>query len=253
MATDILNDATISTSLVSAWALDEASGATRVDAQGSNDLSDNSTVDQGTGHIQDNSANFSGTDYLSISDASQSGLDGMTDLSIAAWVNPDTLSNSENAVVSKFDNGAGQRQYEMNIRSTGEIRVSIGHAGGSTASSVETTTSTITVGGGWFHIGFSFDGSASRVRVYLNGSELTNNTVTATTIVNSGAPFHIGTRGESSPAGQFFDGQIEQVLLWNKVAAASEFLDIYASGTGIPLDAGGGAGAFNFSQAVIIG
>src|SRR6056300_304684 len=45
------------TDLVSFWKLDEASG-TRVDAFGSNDLTDNNTVGQGTGTVYANAADF---------------------------------------------------------------------------------------------------------------------------------------------------------------------------------------------------
>src|SRR6056300_583443 len=95
--------------LVSFWKLDEASG-TRVDAFGSNDLTDNNTVGQATsltGVPYTEGADFErgNTEYLSITDASQSGLSPLSsDFSVSVWVKFESLpGGSALAIIGQDD------------------------------------------------------------------------------------------------------------------------------------------------------
>lgn len=245
MATDIKNDATLSTGLLSFWQLGEASGS-RADGIGSNTLTDNGSVGQTTG-VQGDAADFDGTNYLNRTGASSTSLEGMTDLSISLWTKPDLLASD--ALVSKYDNGNAKRQYEINLPATGDITVFIGTSTGSTAHNVTKSASLTT--GTTYHIIMTFDGSSSTVEIFVDGSSIGTGTVTATAINSAGAPFAIGARGELAVGGQNYDGSINNVGIWDKVLSAGEISDLYGSGSGLVFDAGGGGG-FAYSQGIVI-
>lgn len=240
MATDVKNDPTLSTSLISYWELEEASG-TRVDSHGSNDLTDNNTVGQGTGK-QGNCADLESgnSEYFSITDASQSGLDVTTgDISVAMWVQFESQSGLI-GLCYKGDTGFTDMNWRFEFDSDNDelsFRVAEAGAGNSTEEEVVSWNPSNST---WYHIGLAYDNSADTVDFYVNGSQQGSTqtfTVRTGTLNNSSGPFFLGSLG----TGWYFDGLIDEVGVWNKVVSSSEFSDLYNGGNGIPYEASGGA------------
>jgi len=232
MATDIKNDATLSTSLVSVW-LTDSSGLT-TDLHGSNDLT-NDGVSLTTG-VQGDAGDFeaSQTDELNIADGSHTGLDFTSDMSWAFWIKPETLFTTAGGIVDKWVGSGGNRSYEFYIitDTTDKLHVKL-TTDGTTGTSTDITVDLgeILSTGTDYLVGFSYDASAGEVKSYLNGVLTDTQTGAATSIYNSTAEFAIGKSGAG-----YFDGVINQMVCWNKVAAAGEFSDLYNSGSGIPYE-----------------
>lgn len=233
---DVKNHSTLPTNLVSYWELEEASG-TRVDSHGSNDLTDNNTVGQGTGK-QGNCADFekNQSEFLEITDASQSGLDITGDLSIAAWIQLESLSNSTlNAIVTK-DDGASQRSYIFCVwdsedpAGTFNLMLWAHSTSSSTIFNKNWSPST----GTWYHVACVYDASAGSCEFFVDGSSIGSEGSGVNSLKNSTGDFHIGAGNTQ----YHWDGLIDEVGIWDKTLTSSEITDLYNSGSGLPYDAG---------------
>jgi hypothetical protein len=235
---DIKSHASLTTSLVSYWDLEEADG-TRYDLHGSNDLTQNGTggVDQATGKVG-NAADFErgDSDYLSITDASQSGLDITGDISVSFWMKLesapafDTIYSILNKRNTGSSNGGYQIQYTHFPSNTDTLQI-VFYDGSSNTSSVaalDLNLSTAT----WYHLVITIDVSAPDIKVYLDGSDqsFSMSLTDATAIGDNAEEFRIGR----TAAGDYFDGQIDEVGIWSKVLTSGEVTDLYNSGSGLP-------------------
>lgn len=232
MATDVKNDATLSTSLVSYWELEEASG-TRVDSHSSNDLTEVNTVGSGTGIIG------MGADFISANSESlySSNVFVMTNansMSINGWVNATSLVTN-GGIFCRW--GSSAKGHLVRITAAGAVQAYVGD-GSNTRGFV--TGSTNVADGDWHMVTFVWDASADKQTLYVDGVDQ-GSVASAQTISQSTAKFEIGDNdvgGSASP----WDGLIDEVGVWSKVLTSTEVTDLYNSGTGIPYDAGGGGG-----------
>ena len=244
MATDVKNDATLSTSLVSYWELEETSG-TRVDSHGSNDLTDNNTVTSTTG-IQGTAASFDKTnsEFLSISDASQSGLDFSGDFSFSCWVK--RAGVGVNVYLFAKRQVSSNNGFQINIDSDDTLLINYYNAGNTTSIRSDATVYDSGDIGNWVHIAFKVDVSAATAEVWKNGSALgaTAATSAATSVGNSTEGFSIGVVKIGANYYDYYDSDMDEVGVWSKLLSSAEVSDLYNSGSGIPYDAGGAAPTF---------
>ena len=75
--------------------------------------------------------------------------------------------------------------------------------------------------GNWYMGTMTFDNATARI--YLNGIQTGSTTTGGPVTLNSNQPLQIGTRG----AGNFFNGNISQVSIYNRALTATEILRNY--------------------------
>lgn len=220
--TDIKNDATLSTSLVSYWKLDETSG-NRADSHGSNTLSDNNTVLYGTGKIN-NAGDFerATTEYLSKTSAI--GVPTTTgSRSISAWINleSDTPADAYNAILDYGAEGVNQ-EYGLILTQISGVK-GIGMDKYGALLTVNWTPSLST----WYHVISTYDGT--NIKIYINGVYL--GSVAGGTINTTNTnPLLIGARSTTPPT-QHFDGLIDETALYSKALTVAEVRALYGYGT----------------------
>jgi len=81
----------------------------------------------------------------------------------------------------------------------------------------------------WYHIAATFDDSADKVKIYINGlldKEFTETQKPAVT----NYPVRIGQGGNDSYQNTWFNGIIDEVRIYNRALSASEILEHYQSG-----------------------
>lgn len=245
-ATGIVGDASLGTSLVSCWEMDETSG-TREDAQATNDLTDNNTVLSATGII-DNAADFerSNSEFLSITDGTQTNLDFSGDFSISMWIALEQLGSTAGGdvrFISKSD-GNTDRAYSIhtnnNVSNGLEVELS---GNGATGIRRIANSATNYFGAGDVgvlrHIVITYDESANTFVFYKDNSSSApatrNDAGTWASIFNSSAPFRLGAVGNGAGGTSgYYDGTMDVVAVWSKVLSGSEVSDLYNSGAGIP-------------------
>lgn len=230
----------LTTSLVSYWSMDEASG-TRVDAYGSNDLTANGTGGvAGSAGVISNGADFEqgDNDYLSISDASQSGLDITGDFSVAFWIKPESAPSASSEMLFGKWVVAGGQYFAMyrDIAGVKKIRLNL-YDNGDGSNNVAVDKDIDLGTGTWKHFVITVDvGATDSVSEYwVNG-------------VSQGTGTHAGVNALFTSTGQFvigggyagiltdtdFDGMMDEFGIWTKVLSGTEITDLYNSGSGLP-------------------
>jgi hypothetical protein len=87
-----------------------------------------------------------------------------------------------------------------------------------------TTTPTI---GEWYFITTTYNYPTENLSIYVNG-KLEGTTTNTIAMVANNYPFRIGTNSADSPTGDWaFDGQIDQVQIWDRALSSNEVLNLY--------------------------
>lgn len=205
------------------WKLDETSGNRSDTSANAYTLTDLNTVGSSTDAQRGTrSADFEAgnTEGLYIAHASAANLVITGDLTLSAWVKPESIPGPDvsgnQAVVGKFQEGGSQSGYEMGILSTGKPYFYISDDGVE-ANLTALNGNTTLVAGTWYHLAAVFDAGQS-MKLYVNGildAELT--TSVPASIHASTAKFMIGIKDENgSPSYRVpFDGLIDEVQVYN--------------------------------------
>jgi len=199
---------------VAYWTFDNAdtSGSTATDVWGGNDGTINGATTGVSGANDQYTTNeayrFDGTDDdVNVGDTLPHGAPGQ-EVTAAAWINLDSVTDE--AVIGSPGN------WVMRIEN-GQVfwRTSGGNNGGD-GSNLSTGT--------WFHVVVTWDAGSNSV-AYVDGSQTDNTSFGDTSDENE--DFFIGDNGQ----GVYFDGEIDDVRVYDKVLSSSEVSDLYSTGS----------------------
>lgn len=144
-------------------------------------------------------------------------------LTISAWVKPNVTANASTRMTIFSNNeAASMPQLELG-GSAGTNRVAIIIPGVFVAQTGDNAVTT----GQWNHIVYTRNGTgAGTHRIYVNGKNITLVTDAANDFTNAATTIQIGRRATS----QYFNGQIDQVRLFNYPLSASQVAWTYNQG-----------------------
>lgn len=206
---------------ISCWDLNETSG-TRRDANttNSNDLTDTNTVLYAAGK-QGNAADFesSNSEYLTITDANQVGLDFTTAASFSYWVN---FESDTDAVV--IDKTAASTNSYWILHQGGAGNYNAISNSSETYMPVLYTLNNAT----WYHVVWTYN--AGTAEMFINGTSQ-GTFSNGTSLSNTTAPFTIGRVNKYT--GNYVDGLMDIVEVYNRVLSGTEITALYASGSGV--------------------
>ena len=174
------------------------------------------------------SLNFDGTDDYVDMGTMPSINTGVSQLTVSAWVKPNTLANLK-AVVYRDDPVAGVGGWAMGtaISSSSDVIVAV------TGSSYGQSTSGLFSNGNWGHWTMVFDGTqtgnANRMKFYFNGIQqpLTFTGTIPSTSAFSPVDVTVGMRVGATRA---FNGQIDDVRIYNYALTSSQVKTLYNNG-----------------------
>jgi len=196
--------------LVAAYGFDETSGPTVVDASSQNNSGTiGSGVTRTTSGRYGGALSFSGTGRVTIADAASLRLTQA--MTLEAWVNPSTVNNSWRDVVYKADDN-----YYLMATSTNNSRPAGGASFGNTAATTEAYGTAALPTGVWTHLAVTYDGST--IRLFVNGTQVSTVAKTGS-FTTSANPLQIGG---NAIYGQFFQGLIDEVRVYNRPLSAGE-------------------------------
>jgi hypothetical protein len=160
---------------------------------------------------------FNGTDaYVDAGDFSLNASEG----TVSAWIKS-TNTSAFQMIIGKTTGGAGNDQLQFRTESTTEkVRVTLFYSGGAT---ILDSTATV-LDGNWHHVAFTY--SSSGMNIYIDGSASGSNTTNVTPLSTSTESFMIGARKISAP-NSFFNGEIDEVAVFNTVLSAEKIQQIY--------------------------
>jgi hypothetical protein len=160
------------------------------------------------------------TNYIEV--PSTSGVSFSTAYSISAWFSADIWSFpapiDQHAIVSKIADGDWYGGYEIRTGGAGFIMHS-GNIG-----------SNFDIGAGgysamtWHHVVVTFNGSI--VKSYINGQQV-DSAIRSVTIQTSSIPLRFGRRGGAGIYNNWFDGNIDDIAIWNRALTQCEIQDLY--------------------------
>lgn len=234
-------------SLVGHWKLDELSGTNAVDSSGNSNtgtLTNYSSPEPWSSSGQVNSSlNFDGSsNYVQIADSTS--LDVTSNLTVAAWVKPDTCTPDPGgganmrSIMGKWQKAGNNRAYILGMsRGTNcNLLFNISDDGGwaGEAANGVVTTDILTVDT-WAHVVATYDGSTNLASIYINGTLSASSTATdaaSVNIYNSSAPLRIGATQDWGDSPKYFSGHIDDVRVYNRVLSTTEIDALHKMGIG---------------------
>lgn len=257
MANNFTND----TNCVALYRLEN--GALTADSIGTNTLTNNNSVSSETGDYQEGSgcADFEldSSQYFTIADADlDSGFpiksgSSETAISVCMWVKFESVTAWHN-LFSKFDPGANQKTFCINVDTTPAIRLNIGYSGG-TSHETYTHGSTLTTGR-WYHVGVTYDFTSKDylIRIWddtagsIVGTDLDSTGTNSISITSS--TLAIGAR--ESAGDNYHDGLLDEIVVFKDILSPDEIdkirQGIYGYQAFHVSDGEGGYEAFNVSD-----
>ena len=212
----------VPTKPIARWTLDETSGTSVADVDGGHTGTKNGGT-WVTGRVA-GGLYLNGTSAQTVSVANAADL-SPTSSTLSAWINSANLSGYR--MVLAKGTTAGTMAYKLG---TYNNQITFGWANGSfvdfntTNANLQTNT--------WYHIAGSYDATTKKVRIYLNGTELLNQTATILPLANTQGI----TLGRNS-SGAYWQGTLDDVRIYNAAISPEEIVQIYNDGASQPLPA----------------
>lgn len=177
-------------------------------------------------------AYFQGTgDYLTLNDNSDfSFTNGTTDtpFSVSFWIKFDSINTSQGAwIISK--RGANNHEWQINYTGGGAWTGRL-WSEGSTSAKLSVDYETTPVIGQWYHVVFTYDGSATKegLNLYIDNISVGVKSESGGYVKmnNLSANVVIGTFPENPAAGEFH-GTLDEVKFYNRELPTSQINDIH--------------------------
>ncbi|PYM89329.1 MAG: hypothetical protein DME04_26630 [Candidatus Rokuibacteriota bacterium] len=206
--------------LVAAYGFSEGAGPTVADGSGNNNTGTlGSGVTWTAAGRYGSALVFNGAGFVTVPNAA--ALQLTTAMTLSAWVNPTTVSSAWRDVIYK-----GNDNYYLSGTSTNASRPAGGGTFGGTT--IETYGTAALAVNTWTHLAVTYDGAT--VRLYVNGAQVSSLARTGALTTSTNA-LQIG--GDSI-WGQYFQGMIDEVRVYNRALSAAEI------GTDMSTAVGGG-------------
>ena len=142
------------------------------------------------------------------------------DLTVSAWVYPLNKSGI-NTVVDKFYDNS-KRAWLTRVQSS-RFKVTLSNTDGSASANYQTNTAL--TNNAWHHLLFTFNNTTNEVNLYINGVLDSASPHTKTDLISVNTqPLRIGGGYNLN---NFFDGDIDEVAIWNRALEATDVQRIY--------------------------
>src|SRR6266513_617038 len=197
------------TGLVAAWGFNEGTGTTVADASGNNNTGTISGATWSTLGRYGNALSFNGTNNLVVVNSSAS-LNVTTAMTLSAWVFPTATQSGWRTIMQRevdaYFLNASNDAGPLRPAGGGTFNGTVRFVGGPTALAVNT----------WTHVALTYDGAA--IRLFVNGTQVATAAQTGTLQTNA-SPLRIGG---NVPYGEYFQGRLDEVRIYNRALSASE-------------------------------
>jgi hypothetical protein len=195
--------------LVAGYGFDAGTGTSAVDSSGNNNTG---TLGGGAGWALGKfgtAATFDGlNDVVTVPDSAS--LDLTTAMTLEAWVLPNTALDWRSLI---FKAGSSDLVYGMYESTNANVPSADAVTGGTTRTAKGGTSLTPGV---WTHLTATYDGS--NLRLYVNGVQAASTAATGNIQTSNG----VLTIGGNSLFGEWYNGKIDEVRIYNRALSATE-------------------------------
>ena len=201
---------------------EEGSGTTAADSSGSSNdgiLTNGPTWSTDTPlDSSSSSLRFNGTDdYVNVSDSPSLTFAGNR-LTAEFWVNPGSIT-TQMFIVSKRDDAPQEREFDIAFDPVGAAKWFEFRIFGSGGSNVTRFSSNHFSTGVWSHVVSTYDGSTLRIWV---GGVLASENASTINLGDTPQPITLGVLEDSTGLGSFFNGQLDEVRIYNRAYTPDE-------------------------------
>lgn len=210
---------TLLTGLMGYWKLDETSGGT-IDSSGNNYTGTGSNLTYNANGKIGRCYTFNGTDSrVTFGNV----IKPTTALSISLWMKDGGQTAEKNIINTSVYDGVwrGWRFTRYSDQAAG-VLLSSG------TNNLDVTFGTTLSNDNWYHIVFTWNGTTAYV--YINN---VRNSGWSWSYTISYATTHNLTFGANQSGGQVYDGEIDEVGVWNRALTSNEVSILYNSGSGL--------------------
>ena len=212
--------------LISWWEFDEGTGLIAYDSAGDNDGTLRGEPDWVPGMIGNYALDFNGVhDRIVIEGSAGHGSPlniYNSDLTISAWIKP--RGTGTRSIVCRAK--SLYITYHLRIESTNRVSINTYKQGPGhwLLTTEESLTENI-----WYHIVGVFDRTGDQGRIYINGINKAEGTMTTDPLSND-ATTKIGCVHEETSDSYYFNGTIDDLRIYNRVLSAEEVQELYEEG-----------------------
>ena len=188
-----------------------------------------SNIPYSAGYVVTKSVSLDGTnDHIVITDSVANDVKNIGSMSI--WLKLETANqndtimnihtgvNNDNKIAILFINQGGSELIRLNSRG-GSSNTILDHEYSATDS----------VENGWTHFAATWDRTANKMAMYLNGSSVATSTASIANFATTADTIYLGKPGNANNA--FFQGHFSSFALFDAALAASDITTIYNSGS----------------------
>jgi fibronectin type 3 domain-containing protein len=210
----------VTTGLVANWRFDDGTGTTAADSTANNNTGTlvNGPTWVAPGRIGASALSFVATNTQSVTVANSTSLDMTSGITIAAWINA-TDWGGNRRILQK---GNSDNQYRF-LAENGVFKF---HLNG-----VNTLTAALPNTNVWVHVAGTWNGLT--MVIYTNG-QVQASLATGGSIATTADPLAIGTKNGSTTAGDLFNGELDEVRVYNRALGMAEINTLMHSGDGAP-------------------
>lgn len=214
----------VTNGLVGYWPMNNDSSTSIADQSGNSFNGTSVSSSLVNGYVS-NGRQFGGAGYVTV--PHNTALNPTSAVTMMAWIRPTNFADFR-VIAGKLP-WTSNYSYQMSTTPTGKFRIDIS-SNGTTYSQI--TSQTSLTAGQWQHVAFSWDGST--VRMYINGVEDANTLSFTGPIFSNSNAFEIGRPSGGSPSNQqYFNGTIDEVMLYNKALSLGEIQQNYNAANAI--------------------
>lgn len=198
------------------WKLDETTGLTAADSVGTNDGTltnfsgdDSYWVD---GALGGGALEFNGSNYFIVPDAPAIGSELVNSFTVATWFNSNVplATSGSNRMFEK-----GNSIFILQGVATGGMNLLVKRNGQNVTAGIGIPLEA----NRWYHFTGTFDGN--EIKVFIDG-ELRGSATVGGPIDDPGLDLYVG----ADDAGSFFNGTMDEVMIWNRALDEGEILNV---------------------------
>jgi chitodextrinase len=209
------------TGLVAAYSFDEGSGTTVADLSGNGNNGTVANTNWTTTGKYGNALSFNGTNaWVTVPDSASLDITRMT---LEAWVNPTALGSAWRTVIFKETSG-NNTTYDLYANRNTQVpnaQVNIGgerNVNGTAQIPLNT----------WTHLAATYDGA--NLTLYVNGTQVGTLALTGNIVLSTG----VLRIGGNTAFPEWFQGQIDEIRVYNKALTQAEIQTDMNKSVGIP-------------------
>lgn len=152
--------------------------------------------------------------------ANSSSINTTGDCTFQAWIYLASSPAGTYFIFSKGDSGLNNGQYRIGVVSAGgagtALTAQFGAGNGATINYHNVQLTASYSFNTWYHVTWVWTAASHKLEAFLNGvSKGTDTSGTVTTLGSTTTPVEVGQSVFSSSNGNFFDGNLDELRIWN--------------------------------------